>query len=259
MQFNISTNSALTKVAAVINKVLTLRLGQLWSYFSAGQKLMIQALQAGRYVQVAQFFVVVFGGQQVTHACSTFPLFTCKTSDFKERQKPAAGLGAVLMWQSQHSFRTVVPWQAPEFAFPSQHCPYPRSILSSCFVAWCAHPPATTACFTVLCGQTLAAFSPIPLRHSWWLWQSAVPPGTPCLVVAWCVSQGFAMLQHIFSPRHGEKRQVGCHCGPPKLPSGWWLKPKHCWSPVFHQLLAKQHRTWASSKWDSATCTMDTS
>lgn len=63
------------------------------------------------------------------------------------------------MWQSQHCFGTVVPWQTPKFAFLSQPCPHPGSVLRSCFVAWSAHPPATSACFTVLCGQTHAAFS----------------------------------------------------------------------------------------------------
>lgn len=35
-----------------------------------------------------------------------------------------------------------------------------RSILRSCFVAQSAHPPAATACFTVLCGQIPVEFSP---------------------------------------------------------------------------------------------------
>lgn len=42
--------------------------------------------------------------------------------------------------------------------FPSLSTPW--VCLRSCFIAWSACSPATSACFTVLCGQTHTAFAP---------------------------------------------------------------------------------------------------
>jgi len=147
------------------------------------------------------------------------------------------------MQQSQCSFWSKVPWQAPEFAFPSQPCSHPGSILTPCFIAWsAARPPATAACFTVLCGQTHAAFSAISealLMECSASWHAL--PSCQVGVGSW----GFPMLQRI-SPYHREKGQAGCCRASPKLSPGGWLEPKYCWSPVFHLPLAKWHCSWAA-------------
>lgn len=160
------------------------------------------------------------------------------------------------MWQSQHCFGTVVPWQAPEFGFPALSMPRvcPQTLLC-CLI--CSSSSNNCLCYS-FCGQTHAAFSPTSEALLVALMESSPSQHTlPSSCLVWKSGIPHAAIDLLTTSR-GEGGGWLPLC-PSKATLRVVARAKAPLEPCIPPTTSEGHCTWASSEWATAMCSMGTS